>query len=204
MLNADIATLSGCNLIRVCRKELGDAFPISSGSYFFYIQNWRVDGIRKVNELHYYVAGLESGEMVDRDVGEQLMVAALLHGMSRDIGSLGDEEFARAQYVMQSCVNTAFSEFDEFSEGQKSQNRDLIVQQRLYVDRVASKKLSMYDDTIHGLLVSGKKAGVVNMWRGKADKVRQDRDMRLKRLEEKFAAQATVIDVATGIVKLED
>ncbi len=201
-LNSDIATLSGCELIQIDRASLRNAAEVPSGSYVYYIQNWSGDGVRKVNQLHYFVASLDKGTVIDRDLGERLMIAALLNGRTRDVGALDDDEFARAQEVLGACADTAFFEFDKFCEEQNSLNIDLVAQQKLYVERTTSKKLSSIEDTIRSLVNSNKEEGVIRMWKGKADKIRQAGALRLKKLDDKLNGQITPSDVAAGIIKI--
>ena len=74
---------SGCNSLAVSASEVRD-MGLSCGLYVYYVQQWISKGIGRVNELHYFVRKVGSGDVLPDEKAECLLTTALLKGKSAD------------------------------------------------------------------------------------------------------------------------
>ena len=204
-LKRDAGLLSGCDYLCIDSRALKDVgVDLAPGSYCYCVQNWTMDGVHNINELHYYVADVSSCQLVSADVGEKLMMACLLGGSSCDVGHLTPEVHQLAVEAIDLCRNNAFDDFEAHADAQSARNHELIEEQRQYVERVSERKIGKLEQKIEEFRVQGKGEGVLRLWRGKVEHVIQDRDARLERLDRKMKMTPAFSDVSIGIVVVED
>ena len=123
-IRAENASSSSCFAIQISRKHLPGALAVAPGIYSFYIQQWIADGARKLNELHYFLNGVNDAAPVNPALAENLLTIAALQGDSFDTVFLDDADFELAVDAVNRLINHAWSEFGEFEILHREQNDD--------------------------------------------------------------------------------
>lgn len=191
---------SGCEALTLARNQLPEGVDLNPGVYSYYIQQWKSSGVRTVNELRYYVADTATQRILDSDVAERLMVAAMLRSDSYDLNCLTEEIFFSAGGGLQLASHAAEKEYNSFREDQSERNGDLIEEQTAYIEKTAAIKAAKVSVMIDRLRSEGKKDSVIRMNEGRRDKILADRDSRIEHLRQKLDCSPAYGDVAVGVL----
>ena len=209
MLQQDKLYNSGCSCITIPKSKLPKGIDLSAGNYTYYIQQWKSSGIRNTNELHYFICKDNSDIAIDNDSSEKVLIQCLLDGETYSSNLINDEAFDKALNAFSVLDDKAWEKFGLFSESQRSQNKTLIREQEQYITRTADIKLEKIKETMEGIKNNAnyddkKKESVLRMHKGRADKVKQDKDDKIRRLNEKLDCSPTVEEISMGILVISE
>lgn len=209
MLHQDKLYNSGCSCITIPKSKLPKGIDLSAGNYTYYIQQWKSSGIRNTNELHYFICKDNSDIAIDNDSSEKVLIQCLLDGETYSSNLINDEAFDKALNAFSVLDDKAWEKFGLFSESQRSQNKTLIREQEQYITRTADIKLEKIKETMEGIKNNAnyddkKKESVLRMHKGRADKVKQDKDDKIRRLNEKLDCSPTVEEISMGILVISE
>ncbi len=209
MLQQDKLYNSGCSCITIPKSKLPKGIDLAAGNYTYYIQQWKSSGIRNTNELHYFICKDNSDIAIDNDSSEKVLIQCLLDGETYSSNLINDEAFDKALNAFSVLDDKAWEEFGVFSESQRSQNKTLIREQEQYITRTADIKLEKIKETMEGIKNNAnyddkKKESVLRMHKGRADKVEQDKEDKIRRLNEKLDCSPTVEEISMGILVISE
>lgn len=209
MLQTDKLYNSGCSCLSIDKSKLPDEAKLEPGYYTYYIQQWKSSGIRNTNELHYFICNGNSEKPIDNDASEKVLIQTLLNGETFSSNLINDDTFDKALNAFQILDDTAWNEFSVFSEDQRSQNKTLIREQEQYIERTADIKLQKIKETMEGIKNNNnfdakKKETVLRMHKGRADKVGQDKNDKIRRLNDKLDCSPTFEEISMGILVVSE
>lgn len=198
------ACSSCCTAVKVSKNALPDTMQIDSGIYSFFIQQWKADGARRLNELHYFMMHIDEMIPLNAGTAEAIISAATLQGNSFDTHMLDDDTFARLVDCVNSLNNYAWDQYDQFETRQGKQNNDLIKSQEQYICRSTEKKIAGYQAIIEDLRANNRDDRVVRMWEGRIKHAKEDMEDKLHRLNSKFNCPIACGDIAVGIINVTE
>ncbi len=143
----------GCSSVEyVCEKE---SLPESGrGMYAYYVQQWNADGFKKKNELKFYLCHVESQNVVEPLLAEELISKAFMNGAS----NLRWEEFCNlddAYDALDLIKNKADSDFVQFEGDFEIGNKDFCNQQKIAVVTTAERKIAQLQEVVDNLRANG-------------------------------------------------
>ncbi len=199
---------SGCDVISISRKDVPHGCNMEPGYFSFGIMHWKTSGVKKVNELRYYLSPGQYDESVDAgvlsgEVAEQLLVATMMSGKAYDINLLTANDYNACGISLGILSQKMEDEFHEFYEEQNRLNKDLVVEQSKYVERTASIKAGKLQATINKLCVKGNEQ-VAKMNQGKLEKMIRMRDERIARIKDRLDCSPEYQIVALGILHIRE
>lgn len=203
-VKAENAFTSSCSAVQISKKNIPETLRIAKGIYTFYIQQWTADGVRKLNELHYFISNIENGKQMEPGAAESLLTATVLHGESFDINELSDDDLNCAITVVNDLIDSAWVQFEDFEALHRAQNNDTINNQEQYLRRTTEKKIEGYYEIIHEMRMKSKDDRVVRMWQGRINHATEDMEAKIRRLNSKFNCPITCGDVAVGILRIKE
>ncbi len=203
-IRAENAFSSSCSAVQISKKNVPDTLKIPKGMYTFYIQQWMADGVRKLNELHYFMNNTSNGRQIGPGAAESLLTAAVLHGDSFDINLLSDDDLDLAVDAVNQLIDNAWGEFETFESLHRAQNNDTINSQEQYLRRTTQKKLEGYHAIIDEMRTKSKDDRVIRMWEGRINHATEDMEAKIRRLNSKFNCPITCGDVAVGILVIKE
>ena len=203
-IKAENLFVSSCSAIQISKRDLPDSIHIPNGNYTFYIQQWTADGARKLNELHFFLCGVNDAVPVNPALAENLLTIAALQGDSFDTNFLDDADFELAVDAVNRLIGHAWSEFGEFEILHREQNDDLIKNQEQYLRRTTEKKIAGFRAIIADLQMKQKDQRVIRMWEGRIKRATEVMEEQIRRLNSKFNCPITCGDVAVGILVIKE
>lgn len=203
-VKAENAFSSSCSAIQISKKALPEIPGFSTGIYSFFIQQWTADGVRRLNELRYFVNDIVDGRQCNSETAENLLTAAVLHGDSFDTNKLCDEDLNRAINAINQLIDNAWAQFEAFETVHQAQNSDTINNQEQYLRRTTDKKIEGYHEIISEMSMKGKDDRILRMWEGRIEHAVEDLEVKIKRLNSKFNCPITCGDVAVGILVVKE
>ena len=200
---------SGCEVVSMKVSDLPRDVSLAPGFYAYAIQNWRVQGVKRVNELRYYLSnGLydESTEVeiLSGEKAEKVLVSAMMRAGGLDINLLDDADFNACGMALSEIARQMDCDFNAFESDQRSLNEDLVREQSEYISRTASLKAGRIQETINKMSAEGKSAGVIRMNEGRRDKVLELRDFRIAKIRDRLDCRPECVDVAVGILNIKE
>ena len=198
------ACSSCCTAVKVSKNALPDTLQIDSGIYSFFIQQWKADGARRLNELHYFMMHIDEMIPLNAGTAEAIISAATLQGNTFDTHMLDDDTFARLVDCVNSLNNYAWDQYDQFETRQGKQNNDLIKSQEQYICRSTEKKIAGYQAIIEDLRANNRDDRVFRMWEGRIKHAKEDMEDKLHRLNSKFNCPSACGDIAVGIINVTE
>lgn len=201
------------------KRQEGAMTPFSAGDYVFYIQRWTYEGVRKTNELHYFMGRIgekeeDAVELLDNEVQiESTIQNAMMYGsnlgkMPFINGNLED----RALATLQSVHDAAWAEFDCFSAQIKQENSIAIGRQITYIVQTANRKEQnllninrKIEEQMHEQPIQSSKnlAGVLHMNEVKLARIKAEKDRQVSVLKKREENEANPENVMVGILRVE-
>lgn len=189
---------SGCSAITMQPNEL-----IQKGNYIYYIQKWVKKGIEKSTELKYFLGNVDTGELLPRDISENVMNTALSEGKSLIDPMIRFKDFEPFYNSAKQVVYSAFDEFEKYKENYKRKSNTVYKKQVEFVTFTAEKKIKTLEETIEKLRLENRKPGVIHMNEKHIYKVKSELDIKLKQLEKDQYNEPDLSEVAIGVLVVE-
>lgn len=199
---------SGCDVISILKNDIPSGCMVKSGYFAFGITRWKTSGVKNVNELRYYLAPGRYEEdvdvaVMDGDVAERLLVAAMMYGKTYDVNLLPPNDYNACGMSLVSMSQKMDDDFRAFSEEQDRLNKDLVIEQSKYIERTASIKAGKLQALINQLRAEGKES-IAKMNQGKLEKMLEIRDSRIARIKDRLDCSPEEQSVAVGILYIKE
>ena len=191
---------TGCSLLSIARSQLHDAIRLEPGLYTYYIQKWNADGIRRLDELQYFVLRNGTDTPIEGMEAESILTAVVLDGRSYDVNLLNDDDFYSSCDSLQMLLDYALEVFSSFERKQVEHNQSMILEQEAYIERTFDTKIQNTKGILDRLQLEGKTEQVLRMWRGKLAHIKEEKENRIQRLHEKLECEVNFSDVAVGVL----
>lgn len=205
MLKEDAIYTSGCSAICIKKSTLlSNGINMPAGNYSYYIQKWSANGVRFINELHYFLINSDTNSILENDVAEKILTTALLYGDTYNINLISDEQLELIVEAMNILCESALDQFEKFSSSQEKQNKSLFKEQTEYINRTARIKEKKIEEMIEKMKTEGKEENIIRMNQGRLNKVHRDKDDKIRHLEKKLNFQTNYGEIATGLLVIED
>lgn len=205
MLKEDAIYTSGCSAICIKKSTLlSNGTNMPAGNYSYYIQKWSANGLRFINELHYFLINSDTNSILENDVAEKILTTALLYGDTYDANLISDEQLGLIVEAMNILCESALDQFEKFSSSQEKQNKSLFKEQTEYINRTAAIKEKKIEEMIERMKAEGKEENIIRMNQGRLNKVHRDKDDKIRHLEKKLNFQTSYGEIATGLLVIEE
>ena len=198
------ASSTSCSAVEISKRDLPNSLNVPNGVYTFYIQQWTADGVRKMNELRYFLNDAFSREQIGPSEAECLLTAAVLKGESFDMSRMDNDELDLAATAVNELIEDAWNQFDSFEALHKTQNNDMINNQEKYLRRTTAGKIERYHMTIDDLRQRRTDDRIIRMWEGRIKRAQEDMEEQIRRLSSKFNCPITCGDAAVGILVIKE
>ena len=195
---------SGCSAICIKKSALPNEINMPAGMYSYYIQKWSANGVRLINELHYFLINSYTNSILENDVAERILITALLYGDTFDKNLVSDEQLELILEAMNKLYENAFDQFEKFRSSHEEQNKSLFTEQTEYIKRTATIKAKNIEEMIEKMEEAGREKNIIRMNQGRLNKINEDKDNRIRHLEKKLNSEPTCGEIATGLLVIED
>lgn len=174
---------------------------IKQGIYFYVIQNWKLEGLRKEIRLAYKVMSLE-GIFLSDDDAEYLINKTATYGRGKyNIPNVINLE--KIIEIYEQCEEELQIDFANLEEEFQAENEDRCNVQEKSAKSYADGKRIFLKNRIEQFLHEGKKT-IIPAEEGKLKKVQQELDFTLKNIDLKRQVTASNPTLATGLIFIED
>ena len=204
MLKENVIYTSGCSAICIKKSVLPNETNIPAGNYSYCIQKWSANGVRLINELHYFLINSDTNSILENDVAEKILTTALLYGDTYDKNLISDEQLELIIAAMNVLLESASDQFEKFSSSHEKQNESLFTEQTEYIKRTATIKAKRIEETIKKMKEEGRGENIIRMTQGRLNKVYEDKDNKIRHLEKKLNSQTNYGEIATGLLVIEE
>ncbi len=189
---------SGCSAI-----TMQPCADVKKGSYIYYIQKWRKEGVEKSNELKYFVISVNDNEILDNTTSEMIMNTAITKASSLVNSIIRLSNFEPYFNAAKILINYAWEKFEEFETEYKRKSKYIYNKQIDFINFTADKRIESVKGIIEKLKNEGKKQSVIYMNEKRMDKINKERDLKLKELQTSQFNEPSLQDLAIGVLILE-
>ncbi|MGI0479458.1 SNF2-related protein [Geminocystis sp. CENA526] len=174
---------------------------IKQGIYFYVVQNWKLEGLRKEILLAYKVMSLE-GIFLSDDDAEYLINKTATYGRAKyNISNVINLE--KIIEIYEQCEEELQIDFANREEEFQAENEDRCNVQQRSAKSYAERKQIFFEKRIEQYLSEGKKT-IIPAEEGKLKKVQQNLDFTLKNIDLKRQVTTSNPTLATGLIFIED
>jgi len=191
---------SHCEALEIRADQVPQGTVNGAGIYAFFIMQWKMDGVRRINELRYYAVNIDTRDVLSGDAAERLLTSVMLEGASYDASKLQLGVFNKAGESLDCLARTAREDYAAYEAEQKGRNRDLVEEQIKYVERTYGLRMANLTEKIRQYEAEGNP--IVHVKRSELEKTRKEREGRLEKLNGKLDCDLIPDDIAVGFVNV--
>lgn len=186
--------------IQIAREECG--YEVG-GDWAYLVCRWSFEGVRTIEQLEYFMIGLEGGELLDGEVAEFILNAAALRGRDWDsVHNVVDGDNAAKR--VEQCREENEGRFERFHAMQKRENRDRI---RIIINGLESHRYltkQKIKERIDYLSASGSanKKRMLPLEEGKIRKLDKKIDERILRIRRQEEVTGDHQEVSAGVLRV--
>lgn len=183
------------------RLKLGERSPaIPAGSYVFYVRSWSFIGVREEEVLAVAMVNLDSSEVVDEGMADQLLQLARLKGDDWiDAGQVVESERVRISLEQAEAVLDV--QYREALEQKRNENADRAQFQLDSIERHLERRLPGLRETLHTYMAK-EKTSLAKATQGRIDKLTARMNTRRERIREQEKVRADRRFVCAGVLQV--
>lgn len=175
---------------------------VEKGVYLYVIQQWKLEGLRKENRLSYQVINLETGEFLSDDLAESLVNKTALSGKDKSNAN-NLINWQKVLNAYEQCDEELQLKFFEVTEAFNAENDDRCNVQERSVKAYARRKTLEHEQRIEKFLAEGK-LSIIPAEEGKIKKINEQLNFSLKNIDLKRQITTSNLNLATGLIFVED
>ena len=190
-----------CSAIKIKNEVTSN---IKKGIYVYYIQKWNSEGYRSINELKYFVIDTETKDIMDENISEKFVINSMNNGEDYLEIKFGLNNFDAIVDSLNKCKEYATSVLIQFDSYFKNENKIICEKNIQYLEMTYSRKKMSIVQQLEKARQNGQPERIIRMHEGKLTKAENTYNIQLKRLEKKKESRCKPIDIAVGLIKVED
>ncbi|MEB3281408.1 MAG: SNF2-related protein [Lyngbya sp.] len=176
---------------------------VKTGYYVYVIHRWNLQGIREKTRLAYRIMSLEQRQILPDEIAELIINQAALIGKPLDnVANL--IALHEVVEVYEECTNDLQIAFAEAEAEFEADNTDWCNRQEATVKAYAQRKQGEFEERIAGFQDDQKKRSIIPAIQGQINKVNQNLNLALKRINEKRKITASNPELAAGLIFVEE
>ena len=204
---------TGCEVASLKKSKLPSGIDLESGYYSYAVQRWEANGVRRVNELKYYMLPAEYNpnqsleSVISSDIAENVLVSLIVDGEMFDINLLSEEDYNACGYALEHISRVMEDDFARFYDEQRIRNKNLVEEQSRYVEHTASIKIGKIETIVRRMQESSsndRNKNLIVANNKRIENIRIRRDVRIAKIKDKLDCIPISEDVVVGILKIED
>ena len=176
---------------------------IKAGNYIYYIQKWIKAGVEKSSELKYFIGNVDDGSFLSPDDSEKIMNSIISAGESLVDATIRLDDFEPFYNCAQNVINYAWDNFENFTNNYKRKSKAVYNKQVAFVNFTADRKIKTIEETIEKLKTEYRGQKVIHMNEKHIEKIKRERDVKLKELKKEQFIEPELSDLAIGVLIVE-
>ena len=195
------ATNYGCSSLILEDKDN----IVPKGMYSYSLQEWTGEGYKNKKEIKYYLCNIDTQEIVNPIVAEEIIMKTLSYGDSNTNWNIDGKSVPE-----KSCeaLNIIFREsekdYNNFEASFLSENEELCKQQKDYLTVVTEKKIESMEHLLREYLENAEnKSRQIKSTETRLKNTKEKYEMQKRNIENRTKARCAYNDVGMGIIKIE-
>lgn len=175
---------------------------LSRGNYVFYVRSWAFRGVREEEVLAVCAMRLDTGEILDEDLGDQLLQFARVHGVDW-IAAGGGAEPVDVIGRLEEGESILDERYRAALVKKRNENADRARFQLDSIERYLERRLPRLRETLQAHLAQ-RRTSIARATQGQIDKLQARMNTRRERIREQEKVLADRHFVCCGLIAVDD
>lgn len=174
---------------------------LKPGRYAFAVQRWSISGIRHLEKLDYQVACMDTGDLLESEEAELLVVTAAREGDDWVGAGNAVDISAASDLVNDACLAEGDEGFEAFKRDVMAENEDRADLQLQTLQRHRDGQLESLEKVLNTHMINDRSA-MVKVTEGRIRALNNRVDLRMREIQARREATARHDEIAVGVIDL--
>ena len=179
-----------------------EQLPYPIGDYVYVVEKWSFVGLRSEIFLAFKVVCVGHSDSFDAKESEKIVTSAAKLGTNFSNAQNLVSEFSDLKTSINQCENALTEEFGNRMDNFEAENNLKCRQQEISARNYSDRQISEFRERIEQYRVRGQQR-IIPMTEGKIEKVKQDLNRKLLKIESYKEIDPTSSSVAVGLIRID-